>query len=112
MLFIFHFLQFLAFIPLRIVYPTRIIGRKNLPKGKCVLSVNHTSSMDAALLAGYLFEKKYFLAKEELFINPVRKRFMKMLGGISVNRDKYGKIAKKTNRKTEKQENKEEAKRK
>ena len=31
---------------------------------------------------------------------------------ISVNRDKYGKIAKKTNRKTEKQENKEEAKRK
>jgi len=87
MLFLFHFLQFIAFIPLRIVYPTRIIGRKNLPKGKCVLSVNHTSSMDAALLAGYLFEKKYFLAKEELFKHPVRRGFMKVLGGIPVNRE-------------------------
>lgn len=87
MLFLFHFLQFIAFIPLRLLYPTKIVGRKNLPKGKCVLSVNHTSSMDAALLAGYLFEKKYFLAKEELFKHPVRRGFMKILGGIPINRE-------------------------
>ncbi len=83
---IFHFLQFLAYIPLNIFYPSKFIGKKNLPKGKCVLSVNHTSSMDAALLAGNMFEKKYFLAKEELFKYWPRRTLMKVIGGIPINR--------------------------
>jgi len=83
----FHVLQFLAYIPLKITYPTRFIGKKNLPKGKCVLAVNHTSSMDAPLLAANLFEKKKFLAKEELFRNKLKGGFVKFLGGIPINRE-------------------------
>jgi len=86
MLFLFHVLQFLAFLPLKIIYPTRIIGRKNLPKGKCVLSVNHTSSLDAPLLAANLFERKRFLAKEELFKNKFKGGIVKFLGGMPINR--------------------------
>lgn len=86
MLFFFHVLQFLAYLPLKIVYPTRIIGRKNLPKGKCILSVNHTSSLDAPLLAANLFEKKQFLAKEEIFRSKFKGGFVKFLGGMPINR--------------------------
>ena len=86
MLFFFHVLQFLAYLPLKLIYPTRIIGRKNLPKGRCVISVNHTSSLDAPLLAANLFEKKYFLAKEEIFRNKFKGGFVKFLGGMPVNR--------------------------
>lgn len=82
----FHLLQFLAYLPLKMFYPTRFYGRKNLPKGKCILVVNHTSSMDAPLLAANLFEKKHFLAKEELFRNKFKGGFIKFLGGMPINR--------------------------
>lgn len=82
----FHIAQFLAYLPLKLFLPTRFYGKKNLPKGKCVLVVNHTSSYDAPLLAANLFERKYFLAKEELFRNKFKKGLMKFLGGIPINR--------------------------
>lgn len=84
----FHIAQFLAYIPLKIFYPTRFYGKKNLKKGKAVLCSNHTSSYDAPLLAANLFEKKYFLAKQELFRNKFKKGLMKFCGGIPINREK------------------------
>ncbi len=86
LLFFYHVLQFLAYLPLKLIYPTKFIGRKNLPKGKCVLSVNHTSSLDAPLLAANLFEKKYFLAKEELFKRKFKAGVLKFVGGMPINR--------------------------
>ena len=84
----FHLAQFLAYMPLKITYPTRFYGKKNLQKGKAVLCVNHTSSLDAPLLAANLFEKKYFLAKQELFRTKFRAGLMKFCGGIPINREK------------------------
>ena len=84
----FHLAQFLAYIPMKILYPTRFYGKKNLPKGKAVLCVNHTSSQDAPLLAANLFERKYFLAKQELFSNKFKAAVMKFCGGIPINREK------------------------
>jgi 1-acyl-sn-glycerol-3-phosphate acyltransferase len=84
----FHIAQFLAYIPLKILYPTRFYGRKNLLKGIAVLCVNHTSNQDAPLLAANLFEKKYFLAKQELFSSKFKASVMKFCGGIPINRQK------------------------
>ena len=84
----FHVAQFLAYIPMKILYPTRFYGKKNLKKGKAVLCVNHTSSQDAPLLAANLFERKYFLAKSELFENKFSAFVMKFCGGIPINREK------------------------
>ena len=68
---IFHAVQFLAFIPGKIIYPCKIYGKENLKKGKAVLTMNHTSNLDAVNIVLGTFEKKYFLAKKELFKNKL-----------------------------------------
>lgn len=82
----FHFLQALAFIPGRIIFPSRIYGRKNLPKGKAVLTINHTSNLDSVIIALGTYEKKYYLAKKELFKNKFQSGFLKSLGAIKIDR--------------------------
>ena len=47
----FHFFQIICTLPLRICYPTKFIGKNNIPKGACIISSNHTSNMDVVTLA-------------------------------------------------------------
>ena len=82
----FHFIQILAALPIRILFPTKIIGKKNIPKGACILSSNHTSNMDAVVFAVKTWEKKYYLAKKELFENKFIGFFLKKFGGIKIDR--------------------------
>lgn len=83
---IFHAVQFLAFIPGKIIYPCKIYGKENLKKGKAVLTMNHTSNLDAVNIVLGTFEKKYFLAKKELFKNKLFGAFIKGMGGIKIDR--------------------------
>ena len=83
----FHFCRFLIWLPLAIFFPTRIKGRKNLKKGKAILAVNHTSNMDIVLLLVNTYEKKYTLAKKELFKNKFKGGILKGFGGIPVDRE-------------------------
>lgn len=83
----FYISRFLAWLPLSICYPTKIVGRKNLPKGKAILTVNHTSNMDIVLLLIHLHEKKYTLAKKELFKNKFIGGILKSYGAIPVDRE-------------------------
>ena len=83
---VFHFLQILTNIPLRIIYPTRFIGKKNIPDGACIIASNHKSNMDPILLASHTWEKKFYLAKKELFVKKIKGSFLKSFGGISVDR--------------------------
>lgn len=82
----FHFFQIICTLPVRILFPTKFIGKKNLPKGACIISSNHTSNVDAALLATHTWEKKYYLAKKELFSSKLKNWFFTGLGGIKVDR--------------------------
>ncbi len=81
-----HFLQFLLTIPFKIFYPTKIIGKENLPKGKCIIASNHTSNLDAVVFALNTWEKKYYLAKKELFKNRLFGWFIKKIGAIKIDR--------------------------
>lgn len=83
----FRILQFFVGIFLKICYPTRIKGKKNLPKGACIISSNHSSNFDGFLLACNTWEKKYYLAKKELFQNPVTRTLLKWAGAIKIDRD-------------------------
>lgn len=83
---IFHFMQAVTFLPIRMVYPTKFIGKKNIPKGACVIASNHRSNLDAILLAVHTFEKKYYLAKKELFSNKFKSFIFSGIGGIKVDR--------------------------
>jgi len=77
----------LAYLPLAIFYPTKIIGRKNIIKGKAIMAANHTSNMDVVLLLANTYEKKYVMAKKELFKNKFVGAILKSYGGISVDRE-------------------------
>lgn len=83
----FHICRFFAYLPLAIFYPTRIIGRKNIKKGKAIFAANHTSNMDVVLFLANTYEKKYTLAKKELFKNKFFGAILKSYGGISIDRE-------------------------
>ena len=82
----FHFCQIIATPFIRLFFPTKFIGKKNLPKGACIISSNHTSNMDAPLLATHTWEKKYYLAKKELFKGKFVSWYLKSIGGIKIDR--------------------------
>lgn len=82
----FHFLQILCTPFIRPFFPTKFIGKKNLPKGACIIASNHTSNMDAVNLAIHTWEKKYYLAKKELFKGRFVSWFIKKIGGIKIDR--------------------------
>ena len=82
----FYICRALCYLPLAIFYPTRIIGRKNMPKGRVILTANHTSAMDCVLFLANTHSKKYILAKKELFKNKVFGAMLKSYGGIPIDR--------------------------
>lgn len=82
----FRFCQFSLAIPVKIFYPTKLINKKNIPKGRCIIASNHRSNMDAVLLGANTWEKKYYLAKKELFKGKLKSAILKSLGGIKIDR--------------------------
>lgn len=84
----FHFFQITLCLPIRFCFPAKFIGKENLPNGACIVSSNHTSNLDAILLALHSWEKKYYLAKKELFSNKLSGAFYKSIGCIKIDREK------------------------
>lgn len=87
---LYWFLKIIAYIPLGILFPTRIVGKKNLGKGKAVLVCNHQSNLDAMILSLWIFRQPYFLSKQELYNNKIKAKFLKHIGGIPVDRKNVG----------------------
>lgn len=79
-------LKFFLFIPVSIFYPTKFMGKENLIKGGAVLVSNHTSNLDAVLMAAHMKEHNYYLAKKELFDTKFKGWVIKGIGGISIDR--------------------------
>lgn len=78
------------FVPLMsLFYKFIIVGRENVPKNEQIICAgNHISFFDPFLMA-LATEKKYaYMAKKELFANPVLKFFLPKLGAFLVNREK------------------------
>lgn len=82
----FKFCQFLGAIPIKILYPTKLINKKNIPKGRCIIASNHRSNMDVVLLGANTWEKKYYLAKKELFKGKFKSAILKSFGAIKIDR--------------------------
>jgi len=79
-------LKFFLYIPISILFPTKIIGKKNLQKGSAILVSNHTSNIDPILFAAHMKEHNYYLAKKELFNTKFKAWVIKGIGGISIDR--------------------------
>ncbi|MGN1208152.1 MAG: lysophospholipid acyltransferase family protein [Christensenellales bacterium] len=85
---LYWFLYILCWLPIKILFPVKIVGRKNLIKGKALLCCNHQSNIDTfpILYAGKT--KVYALCKKELCNTKFKAWFMKKMGAIPINRAK------------------------
>lgn len=79
----------LAFLPLRIFWPTKVIGKRNIPKRKqkAILACNHSSNMDPVLINARLVPNPYILAKKSLFKNKLAGAILKSWRAIPVDRE-------------------------
>lgn len=84
---LYWFIKILLFIPFSIMFPCRIIGKKRIPKGRCIIICNHRSNIDYIYLWNKIWRKQYVLAKKELFKGKLVSWFFTKMGGIPVDRE-------------------------
>jgi 1-acyl-sn-glycerol-3-phosphate acyltransferase len=61
-------------------------GKNRIPKGKVIIASNHVSKADPAVMMSFFWKPVKFLAKEELFQNPLSGFFYRSIGQIPVKR--------------------------
>lgn len=78
----------LLYLPVSILFPTKVIYKNRMPKNKkCIATSNHYSNLDP-LIYNFRFVKKFrFLAKKELFSNKFTAWLFKKIGAIKVDRN-------------------------
>lgn len=81
---------FFVFIFLKIFHRLKVYGKENIPKTKAFIIVsNHASYYDPPVLATSVYPRKIrFMAKTELFKNPLASFFFKRFGAFPVSRQK------------------------
>ena len=83
-------IKFLLYLPLRILYPTRVKMLAKFPSGKAILVCNHTSLADILILGVCIKRQMYIWGKQELFKNRFYTFILKKLHAIPVNRTNAG----------------------
>lgn len=85
---LYGFLRTIAYPFVKVLYPTKIIGKKNFPEGKSVVLSNHYSMADIPVICVGLFRKDFNgLSKKELYKNKFIGGFLKKMGGIPIDRE-------------------------
>lgn len=83
---LFWIVYILIWLPVKIFFPTRIIGRKNLQKGKGLYACNHQCWADIPILAVAVNRRVYALAKKELCNTKIKNWFFTGIGCIPIDR--------------------------
>ena len=78
----------IVYLPVRIFFPTRLIGKKNLPKGKSIYACNHQTLVDIPIIACGIGRRMFALGKAELYKNKFLAWFFNGIGCVKVNRGK------------------------
>lgn len=70
---------------------TKVYNKENLPDGNYIIVAPHRTWMDPVLIALVIYPKKFsFMAKKELFKNPLAAYFLKKLNAFPVDRKHPG----------------------
>jgi len=70
-----------------LLYRPKVEGLENFPReGKIILYSNHISALDPVLIGCIVPRQIYFMAKMELFKNPILGAIIRALGAIPVKR--------------------------
>jgi 1-acyl-sn-glycerol-3-phosphate acyltransferase len=83
-----HFLfRSIGHFVFRIVYRLNIEGRENLPaEGPAIILPKHQFWSDVPIVGLALWRPASFIAKQELFVYPVIRQFITLLGGVPIDR--------------------------
>lgn len=82
----------LLFLPIKLLFPTKIIGKKNLPKRgqRCVVTSNHYSNFDGLIYEANLMHHFRFMSKKEIFKCKLFGWILKDVGLFPVDRQNFG----------------------
>ncbi|MBE6037968.1 MAG: 1-acyl-sn-glycerol-3-phosphate acyltransferase [Anaerofustis stercorihominis] len=84
----YKFIRFFAVIYLKIFFGFKVYGKENVPEeGKMILCGNHSSNNDTLMIAMATKRDIHFMAKEELFKNPIIAWVFRKAHAIPVHRD-------------------------
>src|SRR5690606_10964952 len=82
-------LRFIIAVFFSVFYRVQIIGIENIPKeGAAILCSNHISELDMFFIGYRIKRLVRYMAKEELFKNPLLRFFITRLGAFPVKRGK------------------------
>ena len=85
--FLYLIIRSIGYLIFRVVFRLNIEGRENLPpKGPAILLPKHQSWSDVPIVGIALWRPASFIAKQELFIYPVVRQFITLLGGVPIDR--------------------------
>ena len=72
----------------RVIYPTRICGRENIPEGSAIVCATHSNYIDPILMAIAFGgnDQIHFRGKKELFKIPLLRGLVRALGAFPVDR--------------------------
>ena len=87
--FIYHFLHVLIYVVAKLLFRYRAIGAEHIPKkGSAILASNHASYFDPAFAGLGIWRTINYLAKKELFSNPLLTYLLKkIMCAIPVDRE-------------------------
>lgn len=84
-----HLVFFFLF---KAVFRFRVYGHENVPKrGPVIIACNHASFLDPALVGTAMWRRVNFIAKEELFRNPVMSFWLRSWRSFPVRREQLDK---------------------
>jgi 1-acyl-sn-glycerol-3-phosphate acyltransferase len=85
---LYNLLRPFAILIFKFFFHLKVYGRQFLPKeGGFILASNHLSNLDPVLLGVAVPRRLNFMAKEELFINPIFGLLIRILGAFPIKRN-------------------------
>lgn len=86
---IYRFFWYLLYLPIRILWPTRMINKFKLrKKGRAIVICTHLSNADPFILGSHIFRSQKYVMKKELNKNAFS-YFLRKFGGIPIDRDNF-----------------------
>ena len=83
----YNLVRFVIAFFLVLLFRWRVTGAENIPvSGGVIIASNHVSNFDPFVVGTAVARKLHFMAKEELFVNPVMRVFIQWLGAFPVRR--------------------------
>jgi len=90
---IYHLFWVIVFIPVKLLFRLRVVGRENLPDGPFILCASHRSFIDTPIVGVMTSKRLRFMGKENLWDSKALGAFLTVMGGFPVERDSVDRTA-------------------